>query len=556
MANRGGSAGGSASLAAAGWAVAGLAGAFLVLFFAWPVAAMVGRGLADGAAGLLGVLSAPRTWRIAGQTLAMALAGTAGSLILGIPGAYVLYRLAFPGRRVARAIVAVPFVLPTVVVGVAFRALLGPGGAYAALGIDKSVAAVVAAMVFFNYSIVVRTVGTMWASLDPRQAEAARTLGASPARAFLTVTLPALVPSIAAAGSLVFLFCSTAYGIVQTLGRPGYGTLETEIWVQTITYMDLPAAAGLSILQLAIVALAVAVQRRFAARSKAALRLGSARVRRPSRADIPTLAVVALTFAGLLLAPMAALAWRAFVRDGAPTLHNFRALATSGAGFAGGISPLEALGNSAGTAVVAASIALAVGLPLAVLLARAGKHGRLLDALVMAPLGVSSVTVGFGFFLTLQAPPLDLSGVGLLVPMAQAVIALPIVVRAVVPSLRAIDPRQREAAATLGAGPWRTLATIDGPFLVRALPLAFGFAFAISLGEFGATSFLASPQAPTLPVLIARLMSRPGVDNYGMTMAASFILALVTGSMMAVSEAAQARLEAPQRKGGRRGRNI
>ena len=499
---------------------------------------MVARGLADGADGLIGVLSAPRTWKIAGQTLAMAVAGTAGSLVLGIPGAYVLYRLDFPGRTLARVLVAIPFVLPTVVVGVAFRALLGPGGAYAALGIDQSVTAVVAAMVFFNFSIVVRTVGTMWASLDPRQTEAARTLGAGPARAFLTVTLPALGPSIAAAGSLVFLFCSTAYGIVQTLGRPAYGTLETEIWVQTITYLDLPAAAGLSILQLAIVALAVAAQRRFAARSEAALRLVSARRHRPAHADLPALALTALTFAGLLIAPMAALAWRAFVREGAPTLHNFRALATSGAGFAGGISPLEALGNSASTAVTAAGIALAVGLPLSVLLARAGSRGRLLDALVMAPLGVSSVTVGFGFFLTLQAPPLDLRGVGLLVPMAQAVIALPIVVRAVVPSLRAIDPRQREAAATLGAGPWRTLATVDGPFLMRALPLAFGFAFAISLGEFGATSFLASAQEPTLPVLIARLLSRPGADNYGMTMAASFILALVSGSIMAVSEAA------------------
>lgn len=542
----------SRTLRAAGWLVALASGAFLLLFFAWPVAAMLARGLSDGAAGLLGVLTKARTWRILAQTLSMAAAGTAGSLILGIPGAYALYRLDFPGRRLVRAIVAIPFVLPSVVVGVAFRALLGPDGLYEPLGLDQTISAVVAAMIFFNYSVVVRTVGTVWASLDPRQAEAARTLGATPARAFVTVTLPALGPAIAAAGSLVFLFCSTAYGIVQTLGRPAYGTLETEIWVQTVTYMDLPAAAGLSILQLAIVALALGIQRHFTARSEKALRLRSASLARVTRSDVPALLVCAVTVLALLVAPLAALTQRAFMRDGVVTLHNFRALATSGMGVSGGATGLEALTNSARIGVVAALIALAVGVPLAVLLARIGRRGRWLDALVMAPLGVSAVTVGFGFFLTLQSPPLDLRGVGLLVPVAQAVIAVPLVVRAVVPTLRGIDPHQREAAATLGASPWRVLATVDGPFVARALPLAFGFAFAISLGEFGATSFLAAPGAPTLPVLVARLLGRPGVDNYGMAMAAAFLLAALTGSIMAVSEAANSRLDSMSRKGGRR----
>ena len=154
----------------------------------------------------------------------------------------------------------------------------------------------------------------------------------------------------------------------------------------------------------------------------------------------------------------------------------------------------------------------------------------------MLPLGVSAVTVGFGFLITLNRPPLDLRSSFVLVPIAQAIVALPLVVRSLLPVLRAIDPRQREAAATLGASPWRVLATIDGPLALRGLGLATGFAFATSLGEFGATSFLSRPNAATLPVVIFELIGRPGAQNYGMAMAASVLLALMTGVVMALAE--------------------
>jgi len=121
------------------------------------------------------------------------------------------------------------------------------------------------------------------------------------------------------------------------------------------------------------------------------------------------------------------------------------------------------------------------------------------------------------------------------VPIAQAVVAVPLVVRTVLPVLRAIDPRLREVAATLGAAPGRVLLRVDGPIAARALGLAVGFAFAVSLGEFGATSFLARPDAPTLPVVIFRLIGRPGADNHGMALAASVVLACLTAAVMALA---------------------
>lgn len=152
----------------------------------------------------------------------------------------------------------------------------------------------------------------------------------------------------------------------------------------------------------------------------------------------------------------------------------------------------------------------------------------------MAPLGVSSVTVGFGFLIALRGPPLELGSEA--VPFAQAIVAVPMALRALLPVLRAIDPRLREAAATLGAGPARILRTVDLPLAAKGLMLAAGFALAISLGEFGASSFLVSGENDTLPVLISRLLNRPGAANYGMALAASVILGLLTALVMFLCE--------------------
>ena len=159
-----------------------------------------------------------------------------------------------------------------------------------------------------------------------------------------------------------------------------------------------------------------------------------------------------------------------------------------------------------------------------------------LDGLFMLPLGVSAVTLGFGFLITLDEPPLDLRDSPLLIPLAQALVALPLVVRTLVPVLSGVDDRLRQAAASLGAGPVRALVTVDLPVVWKPLLAAGGFAFAVSLGEFGATSFLARPDDPTLPVVIFRLIGRPGPLNDEMAMAASVVLAGTTALVMLLVE--------------------
>ncbi|WP_440136900.1 ABC transporter permease [Georgenia satyanarayanai] len=534
---------------------AGVPLAFLSVFFLWPVATMVARGFVPGGTldlgGISEVLSRRRTWRVIGITVGQSLTATVAALLLGVPGAYVLYRCRFRSRRLVRGFVTVPFVLPTVVVGVAFRSLLVETGPLGFLGIDGTFAAVVAALVFFNYALVVRTVGALWERLDPRAEEAARSLGASPWRAFRTVTLPALAPAVVSAGAVVFLFCATSFGVVLTMGGLRYGTIETEVWIQTTQFLDLRAAAVLSVLQLLVVGAALLLASRARRHYDRSLHLRAdrsathpLRLRQAGRPgpDAPATALTAVVVLGLLVLPLAHLLAGSLRTPEGWGLGNYRRLATTGGTNALTVTVWEAALNSLRAAVDATVIAVVVGTLVALVVSRRPRSpgGRralgVLDAVFMLPLGVSAVTVGFGFLITLDSPPLDLRGSALIVPIAQAVVAVPLVVRTVLPVLRAIDPRLREAAAVLGASPGRVLATVDGPFLVRGLGLAVGFAFAVSLGEFGATAFLSRPESPTLPVVIFRLIGRPGAENYGMALAASVVLATLTAGVMMLAE--------------------
>ncbi|WP_307807839.1 ABC transporter permease [Nocardioides xinjiangensis] len=535
----------------AGRRVAGLlllaAGPVLVLgvLFVLPVTGMIAEGFwvdgrfAPGA--VLEVLSRPRVHRVAWFTVWTSGVATLLAVVLGLPAAYALHRLALPGRSAVRAALLVPFVLPTVVVGVAFRQLLGEGGPLGFLGLDGTPVAILCGLVFFNVAVVVRTVGVAWESLDSRPGQAAAALGASPWQVLRTVTLPALRPAIVGAASIVFLFCATAFGIVLTLGGVRYATVETEIYLLTTTIFDLQAAAALSVLQIVVVLVLLAVAARLRATPDPTAQRVVAPARVVRRSDAPVVLATVLVLAAMLLPILTLVLGSLSVGDGWG-LDNYRALTTAGDDQALLVPVTTALATSLRTAVDATWMALLVGVTVSVLVTRrshSAAERRLrsgLDGFFMLPLGVSAVTLGFGFLITLDEPPLDLRDSPLLVPMAQALVALPLVVRTLTPVLGGVDDRQRQAAASLGASAWRTFVTVDLPVAWKPMLAAGGFAFAASLGEFGATSFLARDTSPTLPVVIFRLIGHPGEMNYGMALAASVVLATVTALVMLAVE--------------------
>jgi len=151
---------------------------------------------------------------------------------------------------------------------------------------------------------------------------------------------------------------------------------------------------------------------------------------------------------------------------------------------------------------------------------------------MLLPLGTSAVTVGLGMLLAFGRPPLDLRNTGLLIVLAQALVAIPFVVRVLAPALSGFDRRYLDAAAVLGRSPVRALAGVAVPLLLPAVVVAAGFAFAVTIGEFGATVFLASPADPTLPVAISRLLARPGEVTVAAAYAASAVLMLITAAVV------------------------
>ena len=506
--------------------------AFLGIFFVLPVVAILLRGLHPANHWDLGVvgrvLRDPAYRKVAWFTLWEAIASTVVTLVVALPMAALFAKFDFPAKRVLWALLIVPFVLPTVVVGTAFLALLGPGGT---LGVDLqgTIWLILIAHAFFNVAVVVRTVGGLWGNLDPRLEEAARTLGASRWRAFREVTLPLLRPAIAASASIVFLFCFTSFGVVLLLGGLRARTLEVEIYDQTTRLLQLDVAAVLAILQLVGVTVALVLYGRYQQRRSVSLGLRARAevARRPRTAGERAFVVATLTFMALLLgAPLLVLVWRSCTTAGASGLAAWRALDTNRTDNALFVTPLEAVVNSVEFALAATAIAVTVGGMAAWAIARRGGGGglRWLDAALMLPLGTSAATVGFGLLISLDRLPFHLRDSWWLIPIAQALVGIPFVIRTVVPVLRAIDEDLRSAAAVLGASPLRVWREVDLPIVFRAFVVAAGFAFAISLGEFGATAFLVRAERPTVPVAIYELLGRPGPLELGQALALSTVL--------------------------------
>ncbi|MFQ5407355.1 MAG: ABC transporter permease [Anaerolineales bacterium] len=539
--------------------------AFLALFYFYPLLGILHTSLATGS-GLAALRAAFRGSYVPGVlwfTVWQAALSTAITLVVGLPGAYLFARYRFRGKRLLRALTAVPFVMPTVVVAAGFNALLGPNGwvnlgLVSALGLEEpplvltnSIWAILLAHVFYNTTIVLRIVGDFWARLDPRTGQAARVLGASRWSAFWSVTAPLLAPAVLAALLLIFIFDFTSFGVVLLLGGPRFTTLEVAIYRETVSFFDLPAAAVLSLLQLlctlgltvAYTRLAARVARPLHMRPPAALRRALQRWRARLFG-----AVVIVGLLALLVAPLGALALRSVIKltadrgERGPVATGFtgayyRELFVNRRQSLFFVTPIQTVGISLRNAGLTVLLSLALGVPAAWVLARpaAQRTAGWLDPILMLPLGTSAVTLGFGFILTFNRPPLALRASPWLLPLAHTLVAFPFVVRSLLPAWQRVRPRLRDAAAVLGAGPLRVWREVDLPLVARAGLVAAAFAFTISLGEFGATALLTRPEFPTLPVAIFRRLSQPGALNYGQAMALSTILmALCTAGILAI----------------------
>ena len=500
------------------WAVPA---AFLVVFLAYPLIVLVVTVTQTSDDTVLDRLASPVIWEVTALATVQALVSTVLALAVGLPLANVTSRYRYRGRAFAQAVVTVPFVLPTVVVALAFRSVLG-------VGVSQGFWIVVLAHAYVNLAVVTRIVGAQWAQHSGDHELVARTLGASRLRAFVDVTLPSLRSAIAASAAVVFVFSFTSLGIVLLLGDASTRTLESQVLRQTSVLLDFPGAAATALVQLVVVTcvllLGAAAARRTPERRSRPVALRPLPSSAVGRAAVLITAGVGI---GIVLVPVLALVVASVRGSGGWTLAWWTSLGAVDAGTTRLSPPAAAITTSLTLAAVTAVVAAVVG-GLAALTVLVPGRSRIVALVAVVPLGVSAATLGLGMLPAYGRPPLDLRASGLLIPIAHSLVAIPLVVAVVAPGVRSTDPRLASVAATLGATPSRAFWTTYGPVLRIVMVASAALAGAVSLGEFGAAAFLGRATDPTVPVQIVRLLSRPGEQSLGVAAALAVILVVVT----------------------------
>jgi len=535
--------------------------AFLAFAFYLPLWEVLRLGLREDGrwslARIAALLSDPYVRHLFRFTLEQALLSASLSLVLGFPLGWLLARYRFPGREFLRAFTLVPFVLPPITVALGFvlffghsghlnRALMGLFGlATPPLRLLYGLWGIVLAHAFYNAPVFARFVAAAWEGLDPEPLEAARTLGASPLWAFITVTLPGLLPAVASAFSLVFVLCTLSFAIPLTLGGARYATLEVGVYLYARVHLKIPEAAGLALLELLLSLSFAYLYIRggglFAGRAMSGR--GLPRRRLFSRPAHLLWAPYLLAAAVLFLGPIGAVVADSFLRGG-PTLRWYRFVLSPAHSPFIGASPLAAMGTGLLVAAASSAGALLLGTAVSWCLRRlrALPLRGVLEAALLAPLAVSSVILGLALLLSFRRPPFSLlAGTPWGIVLAHVLLTYPFVVRLVKPMWDALDPALAEAARTLGASGPLAFLTVELPLLARGFLAAWAFAFALSLGEMTAVAMLSRPGLTTIPLAIYRLI---GGRHFGAASAMATLLIAVTGTVVFAWERLAARLHA------------
>ncbi len=519
---------------------------FLAVFFLYPLASILVLGFGESADGpglgaFITIAESPYYRRIISFTLFQAALSTAITILLAIPGGYVFSRFSFPAKSLLLSLSTLPFVLPTVVVSAAFTSLVGRNGAANILlmqmfglisppiQLERTFWLILIAHVFYNYPLALRMISSFWSSQDMRIEEAARVLGGHGWRLWWHIRLPLLRPILLAASILVFAFTFTSFGVILILGGPQFATIEVEIYRQAVNYFNLDIAGAFSVIQMATMILLM-TSYTIIQSSNISANKNFVPARAPSTARQRLLVgmVIMLTIT-LLFIPLLTLVIQSFTygEHTGISARYYSLLTQNTRGSILYVPPINAITNSLIYAFGTTVVALGLGVLTAQLIVSRTLIARWMDPVFMLPLATSAVTLGFGFIIALDKPPLNLRTSPLLVLFSHVLIALPFVVRNVAPELRGIPAQMREAAQVLGAPPWRVWMKIDFPLIRRGLAVGATFAFTISMGEFGASLFIVRPDSPTLPIAIYRLLSQPGASNYGQALALSVVLMVI-----------------------------
>jgi thiamine transport system permease protein len=405
-------------------------------------------------------------------------------------------------RKLVTSVLLLPFLLPAFVIGLAFRPLFGPWLDDTRVGII----AVICAHALMNAGFIAVVTA---ASLVPRdQVEAASLDGASAGQIRRVIELPQQLPALSAAALLVALYSATSFGLVISLGQGAINTLETGIATAALQLLDLPTAALLAVLQSLLTLAFFLLSRRLGAAPTVLFGEGEPVVRR----FVPGMLIGAVVIAAVIWLA-GGVVYRA-VSAGPGLWGNIVNLAGRGSRDILNLSVVDALGNSLRNLLVAVAISLLVAWWLS---------AKRVGLAVLAPIGISPVVIGLSALVLSGYLPQAISGSWVLLPIVQSIFLTPLAFQIIAPARRSLSRELLESARLDGANSFQVFSLVELPTLARPLTAAAALVSLGSLGEFGAASFLAYGSDQTLPLVMFRLMSRPGGENVGMAMVAATV---------------------------------
>jgi thiamine transport system permease protein len=490
--------------------------AFVGAFTLLPVAVLFAGGLSSqGGIGAIGqALADPVTVRAIQNSVWEGAASAAAAIAVGYPAGVFLGRNRFRGRSVLLALLLVPFLLPTVVVVVGVQELFASGGLLSNVApalqlFGSGFGGIVATNVVFNAPIVVLLTIVGIEAASPALEETVASLGGSPWRAYRSVWARPSWLGALAGGLLTFLFSALAFASPILIGGPSWYTIEARVWSLDQNFAEPGAASVLAFVSVLLLAVPTVIYLLLAAR----LRSGASRGGSPPRpidwrnpATLATGAVcaVGLGTVALLLGLVVARAF-APLGPGQPLGSALTGLFSDQVTSRLGISAYSAIANTLLFAGLASAIAVVLALVSGHAIARRAGAARAVGGLAFAPLLVSPVVLSFALSSYWLPSIGGASTVGVLIIVSQATLALPFALQGIGISLASLSPGPREAARSLGASPWRAYLDVELPMIASGLRTAALFAFALGLGEFTATNFLATAPTTTLSVMLYRL---------------------------------------------------
>jgi len=497
-------------------------------------------------------LERPTEWRALWGSLWISLASVALAAAIGLPLAFLFARFDFPGVRVLGAVVALPAVLPPLVGVLAFLFLYGETG-FVSLFVQRlfrmegppwrleGAGAVLLVHAYSMYVYFYLFTRAALASLDASLLEAAASLGANRWRTLRRIVLPHLYPAIVGAALLTFMTSLGSFSAPYIFGG-GFRVMTTQIVATRLNGdNELAMVETIALTFLALAALALS-RGRHAPDAPATGQKGAApaRVVVRSRGVRRGLAALAWGLAVLLLLPHLTLLLVSFVPIGTWTVEPIPPVYTLANYVTLLQDPVRArpLANSLWMAAVATAAAVAVALAAGIVsVRRRVPGGRIIESLLALPWAVPGTVfaIAIATAFSVDAPwagRFILVGTVWILPLAYLVRNLPITSRAILAGFRGLDPSLDEAAASLGAGRWRTLGRVTLPLLRPALLAGASLAFVTAFGDFVTSIMLYTYD--TRPVSL-EILSSLRQSDVGVAAAYGVVLMLVSAAVFAVS---------------------